>query len=1136
MAEAVITAAVDVTLSKAISIVENWIKNPRGSNGERKKLIHSLKMTRALLRDAETRQVDEAVQLWLEQLIEFASQADDALDELAYEDSRPRKNKVLNFFSISKNPILFCFKMPLTVKGINISLNEINDRALKFGLQQRVPTLPPLPRGTQATHSFVGSQVVGREADVSKITRLLIVSSTRETLSIVSIVGMAGLGKTTLAKSACNNERTKSYFDKIMWVCVSENFDVDRILQEMFECLTGQSWDLKNRNAMVEKLQKELEGKTYLLVLDDVWVEEFRTWEDLRVSLLGIKGNTGSRIIVTTRSENVAAVSGTPPENRHYLMPTTDDECWEIIKNKAFSNSSIPPELEVIGRDIAFKCAGVPLVAAVIGGTMRNKWDIDEWKSLKECSGWGSLKSNEGIITVLKFSFDRLPSSSLKQCFAHCSFFPKDSRIQKEELIQLWMAEDFLQQADKENSQRSFEDIGDEYFNYLLSNSLLQDVEKDSLGHITSCKMHDLIHDLASSISQPKKVSGFVKLQRSLFLESPSFRIEADFKDVRAIKFCNADTSSLPKSIGELKHLRHFDISNTRIERLPKTITQLYLLQTMRSRRCYSLKKLPAGMKNLLNLRHLSIGYGRHVPNEIGCLTSLQTLPIFDVGTKRGRRIEELGSLNELGGELEISNLQNVRNKEEAQRANIWEKNKLHRLALKWEDRKEGYVSKDEEVLKELEPHSNLKSLAIWRYNGENYPPWLVRKSNLVELDLYCCPNLKNLPSLGEYPNLRVLKIEDLSNVKCIGNEGCGDSMTLFPALEIFSLKWMRDLKEWVDIEPTIAVFPSLKELTIEGCYDLSSIPVMSRFSSLETLAIRWCDGLSLIGDGLLPSSLKQLETYMCEKLRYIPSVKGGISFLEKLDVTLCYELSEIEEGLLASTCLRHVDICGCRNLTSIGGGLAAAGMRLEKLAIGICPNLISIPSIEGCSSLLDLSVDNCEGLTSLPTGLQTCTSLQELCIQKCHNLKSIPEVSLSLSCLTHLKVLELGPFSEELEEFPGLPSIDHLHSSLALEDLTLHGWEKLSSLPHQLQYLTNLKRLTIENFSGVKAFPEWLGNLSSLEDLMIRNCENLEHLPSKEAMQRLTNLQRLYAGTCSKLKGNSNEQSKISHIPSVNL
>ena len=229
--------------------------------------------------------------------------------------------KVRNFFSKTN--------MLQEVRDINKSLVTINNQAHMLGLQHRDQTLPPLYGGGQRTRSFVdSSQVVGREADVSKIIDLLIGSSTRQTFSIISIVGMGGLGKTTLAKSVCNNERTKNYFNKIIWVCVSEKFDVQRILQEMFEYLTGERCVIKNESAILEKIQKELEGKAYLLALDDVWDVDFKTWEDLRGSLLGINENKRSSILVTSRSENVAVVRDTTPhKNRYHLMTLIDDDC-----------------------------------------------------------------------------------------------------------------------------------------------------------------------------------------------------------------------------------------------------------------------------------------------------------------------------------------------------------------------------------------------------------------------------------------------------------------------------------------------------------------------------------------------------------------------------------------------------------------------------------------------------------------------------------------------------------------------------------------------------------------------------------------------------------------------------------------
>ncbi|KAK8619011.1 hypothetical protein V6N13_132980 [Hibiscus sabdariffa] len=929
MAAAVISVVVEVALTKAISILEEQINLAWDFKDELGKLHSSLALTRAFLQDAERRQLDEPVKVWLEQLRDIAYEADDVLDALAYIHLRRKvdtrmRTQVRNYFSPSKSHMAVTLKMAKKVKNINLSIKVVNNGATELGLQHRVPNSAPMSSGVGGTHSLVdSSRVVGREADIRRIIDLLIGSTTHQTLSLTSIV------------------------------------------VEMLESLTRKPCEIKNEDAILREIQKELKEKSFLLVLDDVWDEDIKNWEDLKSSLLGINESKQSSILVTSRGENVALVRDTPLDHRHHLKAVIEEECWSIIKERAFGNSPLSPELEAIGRDVAHKCGGMPLVATVIGGTMCNRWDRDEWVSLRDSSLWGSLERNEGI-----------------------------------------------------------------------------DVEMDLYGCITSCKMHALVHDLAQSISHVKLQNAFdgVNLWHSLFLNSGNFiHMVRDFKGLRVLKFGSVDIASLPYAIGKLKHLRYFDISRTLIERLPKSITQLYLLETLRLLMCFKLKKLPGGMKNLVSLRHLYLSFGRHVPVEIGCLTSLQTLPIFEVRAEKGRGIGELGCLVELGGELVIPGLENVRDEEGARGARLWEKKKLQKLIYLWNYRREG-CSKEEEVLEGLEPHSNLKSLQIVLFKGEYYPSWLLQKTggvpsasfqpmNLVELKLLRCGSVKILPTLGLYPSLKFLDIEGLDNVRCIGNEfytnNCdmNKPIILFPALEIFTLKHMLGAKEWLDVEPTIAVFPSLKVLNIIQCDSLNIVPRMSRFSSLEKLEVYKCSKLSWIGNEPFPCSLKELK------------------------------------------------LNGCKSLP---------------------------PGLSSCTSLRQLLIVDCSNLESIPEDVGQLNSLEELHISYCQNLKRFPEES--LGCLTRLKRLELGPLSEEVEEFPGLGSIHHLHSSL--KQLRLNGWDKPCSLPHQLQHLTTLEQLEIRDFDGLKALPEWLGNLSSLRILCFRGCNNLVHLPSKEALQ----------------------------------
>ncbi|GLU15070.1 hypothetical protein SLE2022_315970 [Rubroshorea leprosula] len=1085
----ILSPVIEEAISKTVSFLKKRIAIAVGLEKELDRLRDSLRLIQSVIQHAEERQEsDPAIRHWLQKLKDVAYEAVDALGEFEY---KVLKNKVKsgrhwNPESVYFSP-LFRNRMADKINSITKQLNDWKDWASMINLMVSLRGQTS-PRQHQKTNSFLdNSTVFEREADVSRILSLLRDSRrSQHPISGISIVGMAGIGKTTIAKSVYMKAKEEKLYDLAAWVCVSEDFNDQIILQEMLEHFDCGAAPRNSVNALLEDLAKKLENKTFLLILDDVWNEDPSKGERFNSCLSKILKTTGSSIVITTRSGKVASAMESVPMQRHGMEGLPDDVCWLIIKEKFLTSStetSMTPDLEAIGQDIAKKCGGLPLVASVIGGTLSRQTSADEWKNIRDDKAW-NLKSRDGdkILSILKISFNHL-TSPLKKCFSYCSIFAKDFVIEKDDLVQLWMAQGFLDQPNE--SSMTMEDVGNDYFSDLLSNSLFQDVNRHEDGNIISCKMHDTVHDLALSVSkgdtfiwetgciidQDAKIRhlrvkhdknerpiiprAVAQRLHSLFLDEVDVFISSasDLKSLRALKMVGAQGEQLPIILGKLKHLKYLDLSGGKIKTLPKSFFKLYKLQTFRLMNCFSLQ-MSDEMRNLISLRHF-------------CFYNTQLI----------------GHSNY-------------------------------------------------EVLEGLRPPSNLKRLNIWDYNGEKFPSWLETGvnffgnssalNNLLTLKLYYCNECVEILSLGFIPKLEYLEIEGLSKVKRMGSKFCldGSNMTssccgdkksiiLFPALKRLNMWAMEILEEWAEIEGT-TIFPCLEYLDVENCPKLETWS-MSGFSShhkLSKAVIDDCPNLVT-----LPSMerLLSLESLSLAKFVSLPSGLGSCSSLKYLRLELCF-MSSLTLSMKEMISLRTLEIIGCEGL-------------------------VCVPELESCISLEELTISECYNLISISEDVGRSCSLTSLGITGCENLRSIPEGWLGRN--TRLEELIIGPFWSELEEYPGLTSIHQLHASL--KSLTLYGWDKLKSLPHQLRHLTALKELTLSEFNGLEALPEWLGDLSSLHRLEILQCSNLTHLPSIEAMRRLSNLQTLEIWCCPKLqeryaKESGPEWAKISHVPNCRI
>ncbi|KAL6293433.1 hypothetical protein ACE6H2_001575 [Prunus campanulata] len=995
------------------------------------------------------------------------------------------------------------------IKKISASLAELKNEAAFIGLvaKKKDPTSQRI-REDRETNAFIGKDeiIIGRNAVVSDIVTTLTNSNmNQENLSVMAIAGMPGLGKTNLAKSVYNEGAIDEYFNKKLWVCVSNTFDVNSILTAMLELL---SHNVRTRQqALITNLQQELSGKRYFLVLDDVWNEESEKWERLMSCLSKLNSAPGSKIIITTRSSKVASITETLPQPKLKLLST--DECWSILKHAACSDgrSDIPLPLERIGREIAKKCDGLPLMAKVLGGMLRSKNSIDEWRSIQESEIWKLRKDDDRIMSVLKLSFDNLKSPSLKHCFAYCSIFKKDFEIERENLVQLWMAEGLLHPS----RDLEMEDMGNDYFNILLQNSFFQDVTMDKDGVVITCKMHDLVHDLAELVSKS------VGKLRSLFSDGECLsNILLNFNSLRVLNLYEAEIEELPSSIGRLKHLRYLDVSRIKIKELPKSIGKLYNLQTLRMCYTWNLERFPKEMENLINLRHIYFDKDTEVPFGMRRLTQLQTLRYFNLDKERNHGIDELGGLNQLKGELTISSLEHVKDKDEAKKSNLAGKANIQKLTLEWG---ESYYSwqrtnkeSDVDVLEGLQPNPKLEILKIYNFLGVKLASWMMSLLNLKEISLSNCRGCEEVPPLGHLPNLRHVKFEDMYKLKCVGVEFYGynhvyGGAALFPSLKTLVFSHCRALIEWkeVDVITPAAVFPCLEELTLRTCWQLRNAP--SRFPSLQ-----------------------KLEIHDIAQVMAIENICNQLTTLTHLEICGATELTRLPVGMLENKNLRVLHIGDCIKLCHLPDELHTLRL-LEELTLENCPSLEFIPittQSQGMPCLRILKIENCEKLSSWPSGLEYCTSLRELNIKNCQNLRHLP-----VDGLQTLFSLE-EPYIEDCTNLEAIPSLDNLTS---LRELSIWGCDGLTSLPRGIQSCTSLNRLTISECHNLISLADVdASRLQSLFYLQILDCQKLKYLPTG---LRLTKLETLCISGCPRLaercaKEGGPEWHKISHIRNV--
>ncbi|KAK9138045.1 hypothetical protein Sjap_008639 [Stephania japonica] len=733
-------------------------------------------------------------------------------------------------------------------------------------------------------------------------------------LPVISIMGPMGIGKTSLVQLVYNDNAVKDYFQLRMWVYVGDGFVVKKLFAIVLEQILREACRFESMNEMANWVHRKLGEKRFLLVLDDFSDDDGNVddkWSDFTLPLRRAAA-VGSKIIISTRSQSVASIVRSTYV--YTLKPLSEEDCWSMFDRTVFGRGGQreTDKLEEIGRQIVKKCQGIPLQVKILGGLMRYFRTEFEWMRVLNSEIRDFLP--ETYDALFGGNFNNL-APQLKNCLSYCSIFPEDYEIEKNMLIQLWMAQGFLEAS---NGDKSMEDVGNEYFNHLFPMSF-QDAKRNEFGDIIICKMNSYGRNHARYIARskcqivevgdqmprqdlfecqhlslisngerltlPVSPLKLKKLRTLCLLKAvglsgrPVVPPKAAFssKSLRVLDLSGASITGFSFSANNLKHLKYLDLSQTNIEVLPKCITQLYNLQTLKLEKCESLRELPKHLANLIKLRHLHIdsaGKWVEMPQNMDRLRFLQTLPIFKLSKEDPERsIRELKCLKSLRGRLEILCLENASSNLSTAIAFLKGLDNVHTLSLQWNDKMENWDSEicDQERLDNivalsemLQPHSNLKILNILNFPGAAFPTWVTSGfvlSSLVEMNLQGCCKLKHIQSFRQLPNLKVLNVCEMSNLKRIGgsrfdgNDNIVDiagkqeatidvgAETYYPQLKQLTLNEIPNLEEW--LEDAGLTFNCLEQLTLQRCPKLRKMPLL--LPSLKELSIEEVGGMGVL-------------------------------------------------------------------------------------------------------------------------------------------------------------------------------------------------------------------------------------------------------------------------------------------------